>query len=213
MTRQTSSIPISPDGSDLPKELVHPLTIWAQQWAQSSIRPRLKNTARDYWSDLIERWLNDDDMPLFIRRGSQKGQLVTHASGRDVVYTDNTPAIWMFTRAFDANLMAYEDLKEFVLARKFPVAFAFETRLKERATYKETMQDDLNTKGWKLCHIENVGKGTPNLIQGPISNLTSHFQRFLDPRNMFLVPKRWSGLGEIPEVIEAMKEAVNEDDA
>jgi hypothetical protein len=39
-----------------------------------------------------------------------------------------------------------------------------------------------------------------------LEELRTHFVRFPDPGNMFLIPIEWSGLGEVPEVIQAVRE-------
>ena len=44
-----------------------------------------------------------------------------------------------------------------------------------------------------------------DLTNVPVEELEEHFIKFLSPSNMFLIPKRLGGLGEIPQVIEVMK--------
>ncbi len=91
---------------------------------------------------------------------------------------------------------------------QIPVALALEKSEKGVATYKCCLpgRGNLNKRGWKLCHIEGVGllerKETGEL---PIEKLEDRFRKLLSPRNMFVVPKDRSGLGELPEMIAAVR--------
>ena len=78
-----------------------------------------------------------------------------------------------------------------------------------KATYKCLIGDwSLNVFGWKLCHIEPVRfRSKIDITATPIEDFKAHFVRFMSPSNMFLVPKAWSGLGELPEMIESAKAA------
>jgi hypothetical protein len=63
-----------------------------------------------------------------------------------------------------------------------------------------------NGMGWKVAHIEDVGLGfSAALTEVPLDTLCAHFQRFLSPRNTFLVPLAYAGVAETPEFIEAFK--------
>jgi hypothetical protein len=92
-----------------------------------------------------------------------------------------------------------------------PIYFALSERA--RIKYKATLSScavNLNQDGWKLCHINPVGLGSRVPIQDlPIGQLENHFRLLLKPSNHFLVPKRWSGLGEIPEVIDEIRKYEN----
>ena len=67
---------------------------------------------------------------------------------------------------------------------------------------------NLNTLGWKVCHIEPVGMRKQGaMAEFPLAELKSHMRRFLSVGNMFLVPKTHAGLGELPEVLEVFKRA------
>jgi hypothetical protein len=84
---------------------------------------------------------------------------------------------------------------------------AFADAERQAARYKCGRQEvNLNTRGWKVCHIDAIGIKKPGAVNNlPIGTLTDHFRRLMTPSNMFLVPKIWSGLGEMPEMIEAAK--------
>ena len=63
-----------------------------------------------------------------------------------------------------------------------------------------------NSSGWKLCHIEPVGLGRRGeTVELPLNEIEDHFRRLMSPRNMFVVPKNRSGLGELPEMLEAVR--------
>ena len=61
---------------------------------------------------------------------------------------------------------------------------------------------NLNTLGWKICHVNPVGIGYGEITQLEITLLKDHMRRFLSVSNMFLIPKTHAGLGELPEFTE-----------
>ena len=48
------------------------------------------------WSELIDKWIKDPSIPLIVRKDAQEGQVITHPSGREIIVTDNTFAVWVF---------------------------------------------------------------------------------------------------------------------
>jgi hypothetical protein len=73
----------------------------------------------------------------------------------------------------------------------------------ERRRYKLR---DLNSEGWKVCHIDSVSCPKAKKIAAfPLEKIADGFKRFLSPRNMFLIPKSFSGAGELEEVIDEIK--------
>jgi hypothetical protein len=77
---------------------------------------------------------------------------------------------------------------------------------KEKARYRCTRQTvSLNALGWKVAHLDEVGLGRATLSQAPIEHLYTHFRRFLDPGNMFVVPLAWSGLAEVSQMVAAIR--------
>lgn len=65
----------------------------------------------------------------------------------------------------------------------------------------------LGKLGWKIAHMDKVGFGRIDLESVPVDRLQDHFRTFMHPRNMFIVPARWGGLGEIPEMAAAIRAA------
>lgn len=77
-------------------------------------------------------------------------------------------------------------------------------QLEENAKYKKHLGSIL--EGWKLCHIDSVGFNTNKKINElDINDIKEHFKKFMDPNNMFLLPKEIGDLGEIKEFIEEQK--------
>lgn len=61
----------------------------------------------------------------------------------------------------------------------------------------------VNKQGWKVCHISAVGLGTALRKSTELSDYEARFARLIRPCNMFLVPKRHAGIGELAPVIAA----------
>lgn len=97
------------------------------------------------------------------------------------------------------------DIRGLMARDEIPVAMAFSRAERQAARYSCNRNAvNLNTLGWKVCHIEPVGiKSAGGITELPIEAVLEHFRRYLSPGNMFLVPKVWSGLGEMPEMIRA----------
>ncbi len=89
-----------------------------------------------------------------------------------------------------------------------PFAFATKRAEKSQMKYKGTLSvaDNLNKRGWKLCHIEGVGLRSATLTENfAIERLIVHFRLLLKPSSHFLVPKCWAGIGELPEIIDEIR--------
>lgn len=91
---------------------------------------------------------------------------------------------------------------------EIPFAFATKRAEKNQMAYTRTLSsaDNLNKRGWKLCHIDAVGLRSARKLQDlSLESLITHFVRLLSPSNHFLVPLAWAGLGESPEVIDEIR--------
>jgi len=66
-----------------------------------------------------------------------------------------------------------------------------------------------NAAGWKVAHIINVGLASSiALEQMPEARLREHFVRLMSPGNMFVVPSRYAGLGELPEFCDELQKVL-----
>ena len=181
----------------------------AAGWASSSQRPRVLPAVLDAWDELIEGWLQDFETPVYYRRSrDSRGERISLQGGRPGVAVDNSTAQWAYALALKGICPTLGEISVLQERDQVPVALALEKSEKGVATYKCCLprRGTLNKRGWKLCHIEGVGllesKETGEL---PIEKLEDRFRKLLSPRNMFVVPKDRSGLGELPEMIAAVR--------
>jgi hypothetical protein len=125
-----------------------------------------------------------------------------------VVAVDNSPPQWAYALALNRICPTLEEISTLQERDQVPVAMVFKKSEKEAATYKcSGGRDTLNTSGWKLCHIEPVGIGRRGeTAEVPLDEIEDHFRKLMSPRNMFVVPKNRSGLGELPEMLEAVRQ-------
>ena len=64
-------------------------------WRNSPNNPLIDVEVLTNWNNLIEEWIADKDMPLIIRKETNKrGQSFVHPCGREIIVSDNTVAIW-----------------------------------------------------------------------------------------------------------------------
>jgi hypothetical protein len=191
--------------SQRPAEISKKLYELGRVWAYSEFRPRIPHSIKAYWDALLDEWA-ESDLPLVIRKGGGiRGSVVKHRSGRPIVIADNSPAQWSFTRAFGGQLYSLADIRTLLDKDSIPFTFATKTTEKSQMIYKCTLSsgDNLNKRGWKLCHIEDVGLKTKSAMETlSLESLVDHFKLLMAPSNHFLIPLDWGGLGEVPEVIK-----------
>ncbi len=192
-------IPLCPQ---MPEDLVQPLRRFAATWLASPLRPRVDPDVTTAWCALIDAWIQTPSLPLYIRKSSVKrGVEITHSSGRRLIPCDNTTAVWAYTLALEGRTPTLEEVAAAVRQSEIPFTF---TGLRGRFA-------EFYKAGWKLAHVDEVGLGTRQPLQNlPISMLEAHFRKLVLPSNMFAVPKRWAGLGEVPEIIDAFRSVASE---
>lgn len=189
-------------------ELSNKLRAIGESWASCQDRPRIRPEIARHWDDLIDAWA-DSDLPLVIRKSTGvRGASITHSGGRAIIFADNSPAQWAFMRAFHGFRYSIMEIRGQLEGNLIPFAFATKRAEKSLMRYTGTLlaADNLNKRGWKLCHIDGVGLRSREMLDGfSIERLVSHFRLLLRPSNHFLVPLDWAGLGELPEVIDAVR--------
>ena len=120
---------------------------------------------------------------------------------------DNNPANWALSLALAGECPTLAQVHDHLGRDAIPVAMAMRREEREKARFRCTRAKgaQLNGLGWKVAHIRSVGLGYGiELESAPIQTIAEHFLRFMSPANMFVVPLRWAGLAELPELIEAI---------
>ena len=166
-----------------------------------------------HWDRILHAWIDIPEIPLLLRR-SGSGKVIQHGrSGRDILFVDNSPAVWCYTAALLNRTPSFEELAADLRSHRLPVA---RIRTVNKGPYQGLLVKDknlpsVNGLGFKVCHIERVGlnKKEEQLQRLPIDVLKKHCLLLLNPRNMFLVPKVYSGLGELPEFVAFFKERMD----
>ncbi len=183
---------------------------FAEAWINSELRPTVSAKILGCWDRLIAEWVETDDILIYIRRNrGDRGSIIQHDSGRQLVPVDNSTAQWAYALALGGICPTVDQVRQLVREDKIPVAMVLKKPEAAKATYKCLIGDwSLNVFGWKLCHIEPVRfRSKIDITATPIEHFKAHFVKFMSPSNTFLVPKVWSGLGELPEMIELARAA------
>ncbi|MFH1464655.1 MAG: hypothetical protein ABIO70_09735 [Pseudomonadota bacterium] len=198
-----------PTTHGLPEELREHLRVLARQWRDSPARPRPSPEVEAHWDTLIAAWVQDPRCPLLVRRSGDRGSEYRHRSGRAVVCVDNSPAHWTLACAIQGLQPSLDEVIEALESGRLPVVFALSKAEAARLPrYRGVLARSpearaLNDGGWKVCHIRPVGLRTRGAVTTlPIGDLVAHCRNLLSPSNMFLVPNRHGGFGELPEVGE-----------
>ncbi len=186
----------------------------AARWLDNPRRPQADPEVLRRWDQLVAAWCDDPTLPLLVRRAATKGTVTHHeASGRELLHVDNSPANWSLASALLGRCPALDKILPSLKAGTIPIGMI---KLATAGPYPGLLRanmdpPNLNTLGWKVCHIEPVGTNdrTP-ATRLPLDTLKDHTWRLLRPANMFLVPKLYVGLGELPEVITAFRAQLKE---
>ena len=192
---------------DIPDGVRTGIAAAALAWACSKERPRVSKKTKALWSNLLDEWIKNQNLPLLVRRNSAgRGSLLTSSDGRGVIVTDNSPAHWALTLALNEESVTLDCVKDRIDRKEIPVAQTLSKIEKEKAEYKCLIGKwSLNARGWKVAHIKPVALGRVNLNNLSSPKLNEHFKRFIDPGNMFVVPKELAGFAELKILIDEIK--------
>jgi hypothetical protein len=184
----------------------------ASHWRESPTRPQITGHDALVWHSLIQDWIEDRAMPLLIRRPRYgRGREVAHPSGRILVPTDDTPAMYVLSLAMEHRRPSPGGLQKVLEAGRLPVASSLTDEERKQARYTGTLEEmdaaNLHELGYSVCHISQVGLRRVPLQERTEVELVAHTLLFLSPVNMFVVPKEYEGLGELPEFIDEMDDA------
>ncbi len=172
-------------------------------WHNSPNNPQIDAEVLEYWNNLIEEWIADKDMPLIIRKDIKKrGRSFIHPCGREIIVSDNTVAIWVYRNVLERTMFTLSQIKELLSQNEIPIVFMSTKEIKANAKYTKPLGRDA-LSDWKLCHIQPVGFNTYTSIEDlEISDIEDHFRKYVNPNNMFVLPKEIGYLGEIDVFIE-----------
>jgi len=161
------------------------------------------------WEGLLERWVADAVMPLFVRESRLlRGSETAHHSGRMLVPVDNSPPQWLFRQLFEPTAPTYAERQATLDGNSIEVGMIVCAAEREVARYRAKCGDrGMNHLGWKLAHVQPVGRGNGNITTMPVEQLHGHFWRSMRPTNMVVVPRRWAGLAEVAAFLDALKAA------
>ncbi len=184
----------------------------ASNWRESPTRPNISGHDALRWHGLAQEWVHDRTMPLLVRRPRcGRGREIAHPSGRVLVPTDDSPAMYLLSLAMEQRRPSLEALRYALETARLPIAGALTAEEREHARYRGTVNDmdapNLNEMGYTVCHITQVGLRRVALEERTEVELVAHSLLLLSPVNMFVVPKEYAGLGELPEFIDEMDDA------
>lgn len=168
-------------------------------WNDSPNKKKILPEIRDYWDSLIKEWSEDETLPLIVRKNAdKKGESIIHPSGREIVFADNSFAIWVFCNLLKHKRFSLDEIKQMLKKDEIPFMFIASKKTK----YKRGLGNN-ELLNWKLCHKEPIGFNTRTKIETiDIEMIKNHFLRYASPSNMFALPKEIGDLGEIQEFID-----------
>lgn len=196
---------LDPASATLPHKL-------AARWRDAPGRPRVNPQLLAYWDQLVAAWCDDPTLLLLVRRVATKGTVHRHeASDRELLHGDNSPANWVLASALLGQRPTLDKVRVGLREGAIPIVMVKLNVSDECSAYRGLLRanldpPNLDTLGWKVCHVLPVGTSDRTLAaKMPLDTLKEHTRRLLAPSNMFVVPKVYAGLGEVPEFIAAFR--------
>lgn len=144
-------------------------------WRNSPNNPQVDVKILENWNNLIEEWIADETMPLIIRKEtSKRGQAFNHPCGREIIVSDNTVAIWVFSNVLNGKVFTLSDIKELLQNNELPMVIVATKEIKAKAKYTKPL-GSYALSNWKVCHIQPVGFNTNTSIEDlEISDIEDH---------------------------------------
>jgi len=129
---------------NLPDNITHKIRDLGKQWNLAAINPKIKPDTLRKWDDLIDEWLRATDIPIIVRKGGVKvirGAEITHITGRKIIFSDNSPAQWVWSCAFIDDVLPTIDEIPSLLKNEIPIAMILKTVEKDaNAKYNLTLR-------------------------------------------------------------------------
>lgn len=76
----------------------------------------------DKWEKLIDDWIEDFDMPLIVRKETDKrGQSFIHRTGREIIIADNTVALWIYGHVLKGEVFTLNQIRDLFRRNELPV--------------------------------------------------------------------------------------------
>lgn len=207
---QTNAIPNYNTDEHSNSEFISKLieTTYLLSQSLQSVKPC--SESERYWTELIKNWSIDKTLPLYIRKFNTdfpRGSELRHDSGRLIIPCDNWVAHWSYSMCFNKNYLTLDNIKKLISEDRIPIAMILKGKEKTSKYQRTKLEiDNPNAKGWKIAHKLGIGLNSRKSIQNlDIELLKEHFINFLNPANMFLIPKKYSGFAELDEVLTIFK--------
>jgi hypothetical protein len=184
----------------------------ATNWRDSPTRPSVSGHDALAWHRLVQDWVEDPCLPLLVRRpGAGRGREIVHPSGRVLVPVDYSPALYLLSLAIEGRRPTLDQLLGALRDGRMPVAACLANEERDQARYSGTLESmdapNLINLGFALCHVTHIGLRRLPLEKRALQELTAHSLLFLSPVNMYVVPREYAGLGELPEFVDEMDDA------
>ena len=174
-------------------------------WRTSEHNPHIDKDMLQNWEHVIDEWIADPNIPLIRKNTSKRGQSFFHPSGREIIVSDNTFAIWVYYCVMNSKTYTLSQLKEMLSCNEIPMVFMQTKDILKNGKYTRPL-GAYSLPEWKLCHVEPVGFNSNKPIEElDIKDIQEHFKKYANPNNMFVLPKEIGYLGEIQIFIDEQR--------
>ena len=95
-----------------------------QMWHCSANNPDVSKDVLKHWNTLIDEWVKDKSVPLIVRKNTEmRGRSFIHPTGREIIISDNTFAIWAFSRVLENKVFTVAQIKDMLERNEIPMVY------------------------------------------------------------------------------------------
>lgn len=184
----------------------------AANWRNSPTRPAVTGFDALSWHGLLQDWVQDRSLPLLVHCPHLgRGREIRHATGRVLIPTDDSPALYLLSLALEGRLPTIAGLQEALQSGRLPIAASLSAPERAAARFTGILESmdapNLFDLGYSVCHVASVGLRRGRLELRTEVELAAHSLLFLSPVNMFVVPREFASLGGLREFVDEMDDA------
>ncbi len=148
---------ISDSHHPLSHNVIRRMEEFAKIWQDCAARPNVACETAKLWDDLLDTWL-DSDLPIFVNQpGHNRGSLFQHRSGRLLIPTDESPAVWAFGLALAFRCPSLAEVRQLQREDRIPIASDLTGTERLRSLYRCKGDIAVKELGWRLCHQKQIG--------------------------------------------------------
>lgn len=110
-------------------------------WRSSPNNPSIDQEVVNQWEKLIDDWIKDSNMPLIVRKETNKrGQAFRHSTtGREIIIADNSVALWVYGHVLKGKVFTLSQIRELLQNNELPVVFMATKEIRKKPNMQKLL--------------------------------------------------------------------------